>query len=410
MFRHKSGRLRRPDEEPAQNTPKEEEPRLKLVKERPKRRRGVKLVIWLCVLVLVAGTAVWGIANRDLFSGVRIEEWFDQAFGNYGTGEGFPVTAAGSEVSGLAIIGGDVALLSDSSLQLFNDTAKEIYSRQHKFQTPVLRKTDTRALLYDRGSTGYRVENRKRTVMTGKTEYNLLAADISQSGDLVLVTEGTGGYVSELVVLGSDLKTVRFKWSSASNMVVDVAAAPDGKRAVAATVFAKDGGLGSSLTLLDFASDTPTYLNFNDTLFFAVRYCGGRIVGIGDDRIVSVKPDGSDIQEFSYGDAYLAAWDLEESGRLAVALSSYEDRRECSVTFLDAALSQTASVAAGEVRALSCSGELTAVLAPSAVTAYSIDGAAVASAQVSASGSQVALKEKTAYVLEGRTVSSYPLS
>ena len=76
MFRHKSGRLRRPDE-PAQDTPKEEEPKLKLVKERPKRRRGLKLFLWLCVLVLVAGTAVWGVANRDLFSGVRIEEWFD---------------------------------------------------------------------------------------------------------------------------------------------------------------------------------------------------------------------------------------------------------------------------------------------------------------------------------------------
>ena len=116
------------------------------------------------------------------------------------------------------------------------------------------------------------------------------------------------------------------------------------------------------------------------------------------------------MQEFSYGDAYLAAWDLEETGQIAVALSPYEDRRECSVTFLNAALSQTASVAAGEVRALSCSEGLTAVLAPSAVTAYSADGSVVASAQVSASGSQVALKERTAYVLEGRTVASYPLS
>lgn len=412
MLRHKSGRLRRPEEAAeATSNMQEEEPRLKLVKKRPKRKRGLKLFLWLCVLILVAGGTAWGIANRDLFSGVRIEEWWDQTFGNYGTGEGFPVTAAGSEVADLETIGGDVALLSDSSLQLYNSTAKEIYSRQHKFQTPVLRKSDTRALVYDRGSTGYRIENRKRTVAAGKADYNLIAGDISKNGDVVLVTEGSGGYVSELTALGDDLKTVKFKWSSASNMVVDVAAAPDGNSAAAVTVFAENGGLGSSLTLLDFGSDTPTYLNFDDTLFFAVRYCGGRIIGIGDDRIVSVNPDGSDMQEFSYGDAYLAAWDFNEDGHIAVSLSPYEDRRECSVSLLDAALTETGTVSgAGEVRGISCEGGMTAVLVPGNVNTYSADGSAIASAQTSASASKVALKGQTAYVLEGRTVSSYSLS
>ena len=128
-------------------------------------RKMVKAAVWTVVILLLVTGGLWAYSNRDNLTPDRISEWFDTHFASYGTGDGFPVDAAGSTVKQLASMGGDVAFLTDSSFELLNQTASSIVNRQHNCTTPALRVSDTRALIYDRGGSNWRVENRRRTLV-----------------------------------------------------------------------------------------------------------------------------------------------------------------------------------------------------------------------------------------------------
>lgn len=362
-------------------------------------RKMVKAAVWTVVILLLVTGGLWAYSNRDNLTPDRISEWFDTHFASYGTGDGFPVDAAGSTVKQLASMGGDVAFLTDSSFELLNQTASSIVNRQHNCTTPALRVSDTRALIYDRGGSNWRVENRRRTLVDKEEEYKIIAADISENDQIVMVTQSGNGYLSEMRVYDQNFEEKQFNWSSAEGQVVDVAARPDGKGAAAVSLTVEGGQMNSLVDVLDFSSGKATPQKLEGVLLLTVEYSGGRILAVGDSQCVSLAQDGSDLKTYSYDGKYLAGYSISPNGGVALALSDHEDLRDSTLVLLDGSLQEESHQNhVGRVRALSYD-ENVAMLTNSSVTVIRpLDGQILGRQSTSSGAQDILLQGNTLYV------------
>ncbi|GAA6397500.1 hypothetical protein I4300191C4_21570 [Solibaculum mannosilyticum] len=362
-------------------------------------RKMVKAAVWTVVILLLVTGGLWAYSNRDNLTPDRISEWFDTHFASYGTGDGFPVDAAGSTVKQLASMGGDVAFLTDSSFELLNQTASSIVNRQHNCTTPALRVSDTRALIYDRGGSNWRVENRRRTLVDKEEEYKIIAADISENDQIVMVTQSGNGYLSEMRVYDQNFEEKQFNWSSAEGQVVDVAARPDGKGAAAVSLTVEGGQMNSLVDVLDFSSGKATPQKLEGVLLLTVEYSGGRILAVGDTQCVSLAQDGSDLKTYSYDGKYLAGYSISPNGGVALALSDHEDLRDSTLVLLDGSLQEESHQNhVGRVRALSYD-ENVAMLTNSSVTVIRpLDGQILGRQSTSSGAQDILLQGNTLYV------------
>ena len=81
-------------------------------------------------------------------------------------------------------------------------------SRQHSFSTPVLKIGGSRALIYNLGGNSFQIESRSKTILKKDgLSHNILAGDISQSGEFAIVTESEG-YFSELTVYDKNTQAI----------------------------------------------------------------------------------------------------------------------------------------------------------------------------------------------------------
>ena len=362
-------------------------------------KRMVKATIWTVAILLLATGALWAYSNRDNLTPDRISEWFDSHFASYGEGEGFPTEVAGSTVKQLASMGGDVAFLTDSSFELLNQTANPIVNRQHSCTTPALRVSNTRALIYDRGGSNWRGENRRRTLFEKEEEYKIIAADISENDQIVMVTQSGSGYLSEMKVYDQNFEKKQFNWSSAEGQVVDVAARPDGKGAAAVSLIVEQGQMNSLINVLDFQTGKATPQTLEGVFLLTVEYSGGRILAMGDSQCVSLAQDGSDLKTYSYEGKYLAGYSISPKGGVALALSDHEDLRDCTLVLLNNIMQEESHHNnVGRVQALSYD-ENAAMLASSLVTVIRPhDGQTLGAQQVSSGAQDILLQGNTLYV------------
>ena len=362
-------------------------------------KRMVKATIWTVVILLLATGAVWAYSNRDNLTPDRISEWFDSHFASYGEGEGFPTEVAGSTVKQLASMGGDVAFLTDSSFELLNQTANPIINRQHDCTTPALRVSSTRALIYDRGGSNWRVENRRRTLYEKEEEYKIIVADISENDQVVMVTQSGSGYLSEMRVYDQNFEEKQFNWSSAEGQVVDVAARPDGKGAAAVSLTVEGGQMNSLVNVLDFQTGKTTPQDLEGVLLLAVEYSDGRILAVGDTQCISLAQDGSDPKTYSYDGKYLAGYSISPKGGVALALSDHEDLRDSTLVLLDNYLQEESHHNnVGRVRALSYD-ENVAMLTSSSVTVIRPhDGQTLGTQSISSGAQDILLQGNTLYL------------
>ena len=167
--------------------------RRKRRREEEKERKIPSWVYRVAVVLIaaVAGLVLW--VNRDNLTPENIVSWVQERVVGLGIGDGYPVPITGSQVMSRNFISenGEIAIVSDTHLTALNSTGKELCSRQHSFNFPVLRLAGGRALVYNLGGKGYQVEMRTRTILRGDAEGNILGGAIAPNGHYALLTEST---------------------------------------------------------------------------------------------------------------------------------------------------------------------------------------------------------------------------
>ena len=131
------------------------------------RTNRILKIIAVVVLLLMLFVMLMSRVRGTSMSTVR--DSYNNFFSSVGGGGGFPYQVNSSNVKKVDVLNGDVYILYNDRSVALDGSAKEIRSFDHSYATPALAMSPDRALVYDRGGNGFRVENRTESLFEGAT-------------------------------------------------------------------------------------------------------------------------------------------------------------------------------------------------------------------------------------------------
>ncbi len=304
---------------------------------------------------------------------ITLGEYIANVFAGAGKGKGFPISVSTSEKSRLLLVGSDIALLGDSSWTLYKTNGKLLADRQHGFTNVAATACSSRMIVYDRGDTGVRVENRAKTLYTMEAKGPLTTAAIAENGYFALVTR-SNNYVSEVTVYNHKAKE-QYIWHSSSRQVTHAALSDNGRYLGVATLNVSGGEAVTDLLLFDTKKGTTLYeLSCKGSTPVSVAMKKTTLMVLLSDRLVSVTKKGEKAEHlFDYGQP--VCFDLHPAFGAVLSLSLYQDAAKQRVIALSPTLKVLGQAdVAANVTAVSAKGSHITLLTDGQVLFYNRKG------------------------------------
>ncbi len=211
-------------------------------------------------------------------------EYIENKVRTWGKGS-FPATISGSELYDGYSVGSVIYTLTDTHAEIFTDSGKHLFSRQHDFNSPVLSVSSQRGLIYDAGGKSIYVYNYGKVVDEIKTANEIYCAEIGRDGTIAVATKSKG-YTCEVQVISKGGDT-EFIWYSANELVNDITLSNDGERLAVATIDTSGGRFLSKVYVFKYSSATPIHeFEYEDTIVLSLNTLSSSHFSIVTDNSV----------------------------------------------------------------------------------------------------------------------------
>ncbi len=252
-------------DETAENTSKKEKSNSIHVVRGKKIIRRRRMRIFAGIIAVISATLI----VLQFALPVGIFESLGNLFATFGTG-GYPIELYGT--STLNCVDKDLYyyVLTDSELAAVSSGGKKIYSKSHGFASPVLKTSQTRALLFDQNGFTLNIYNLYEEVESLTTETEIITAAITRNGTYAVATK-SNEYASVVTVYNRKGKAI-YTWYSASELVNNIAISPNGKKIAVSTIEAVGGQLKSKLRVLEYENADSKYtMEFEDSIVYSLE-------------------------------------------------------------------------------------------------------------------------------------------
>ncbi len=224
---------------------------MKVVKGKKQEQRR-KLQVFTAIIAVIL--IIFGILQLALPMGLI--ESISHTVSLFGTGS-YPIELESTQTIDAQGKGSHYYVLSNSQLYAVSPSGKILFSYSHGFENPILKTSNTRALLFEQNGTRAYIFTLGGLKKTVDTEKSILTAGISASGAYAIACR-SDKYASDVSVYKKSGKRV-YEWFSAENTVNNIALSKNGKKLAVSAFSAKDGQYKSVLSVLNFKSATPEY-------------------------------------------------------------------------------------------------------------------------------------------------------
>lgn len=181
---------------------------------------------------------------------------------------------------------------------------------------PILRSEGDYFLLAQRDGNKFTMYQGDKAVYDKTSENNILTGNISENGDIVLVTE-MPGYKGALAVYNRRGDKV-FEWSAGSSTIIsaDISA---GSRRVAAGLLNTEGRVKSSVCMFNInEADSYAKTEYEGSAIYKVDFKGENLTVFADNALIGVKPSGKEIYRIDFGDSEASRVSLSDKGESLV--------------------------------------------------------------------------------------------
>lgn len=333
---------------------------------RPHRGRRRLLVLAVAAVCVLAVALNW-----DKISPSAVIVTFQAFFGEFGESQ-FPVQLSQGSFRGAAPIGPDIAIVTDTRFLVYTSTGRQIAGRQHGLSNPRIVTNGSRAVIYDAGGKQLKSETRFAEPFSATMDFPITTAAVSRTGTVAVATSSEN-YLSEMTVFGPSGNHI-FNWDCADGRILALALSPDGSHCAASVVLSSGGDIESILYIYDLSKQTPlAAVKFPGTLLFSVTYrSSSRILGVGDNRAVSLDANGGQAGSYAYGDHSLKCYDAEPSSTVLV-FSRYGVGQDSTIVSLSADAKAQATVNTGRNIKLIAGGDKVAALSTTGLLFFNTD-------------------------------------
>ena len=185
-----------------------------------------------------------------------------------------------------------VFCLNKSCLEVYSKSGNNLLSVQHGFSNPAMSLADTRALIYERGKTGYKILSNSAVLFESKSEQNIIAGNIARNGNYALVTYSES-YVSQVTVYNKNNNSI-YKWFSAKYLITDAVLNDSGNRLAVSVIYSDNGSLKSEIYVFKFDSVSSLYtLNVDGPINVMKQINNQFFAAVGEKDSYCIKWDGS---------------------------------------------------------------------------------------------------------------------
>ena len=300
-----------------------------------------------------------------------------------------------------------VAVAGSSGVTVYDSSGSEVLIDKAGYSSPILTAGDKYLLAYDIGTRYYSVYNSLTRVLSKEADYEILGADMSDSGAFILLTRSKTGKF-DVEVYGDALKRVMTVHKD--KYVIDAAISRDGKRVAVLSAVEGDLELGCELYVCRVGESEPLFSEtFPSTAPLRLDYYStGNLSVITDSRVVFYDKDMKELSSTDLSGTAPSACDATD-GALVIASAEnalgnrniiivfdnagktiLSDTVESRVTFVAAPSSVAGGIAAyvktdgsvmilpkdGEGKTVDCSNEVTKLIEMgSGVLAFTPSGA-----------------------------------
>ncbi len=368
-----------------------------------RRRKGLIILTSVIVLLLASVVLINALSPAGLI------ELIETTAAGFGTGEGFPQDIGSTTDQSIAIVGGNIAVLTDTSLLMYKNDGYQIFSRQHGFSSPVLSASTSRVLVYDRGGTKLRVENAARSLNEMTFDHPIITASLGYDGTFVVATRSSE-HLCDVTVYNADFEQV-YVWHSASRYVTSVSMSDGGRYFAVGLLSVEAGEYVSHLLYFDRNSTEPVYTQEyrGSTLLSVDCKPGDRVVAVFDDMLSSVGRNGQRT-DYAFDGQTLQAFDNHDNAGVAVSLTRYNQPQNAELLLFDATLqSHGGGQTEGIVQSVSMSGKRVCVLLREGMTVFDHQGTMLGTLEVDSDSLLVANTNSRATVVGAATVAQYDI-
>ncbi len=244
-------------------------------------------VIGIFVLLLILIMAIAAVASN--LSGISIA-----SLGNATASGDLIYDSLPDSIKDIEAYSSGTVLLTDTSVDYIDSSGRMLASNAHLYSQPVMKINKSNVLLYDRGSTSFRIESNSSIYNVFTVNGAISTAAIGAKNNYAYVLNGEGGFQSHLYVYSFQGKK-QFEWGSASDYCLTMDLSDNGKSIVIATIGVDSAEYYSRVSLFNFKEDNPVFsVDFPDCTVFTLDYIGNKnIAAFTDNGIFIIKNDGT---------------------------------------------------------------------------------------------------------------------
>lgn len=359
----------------------------------------IVFILFLAVtLIFIAARAIGGVTLTSVVSDIKT------SVSSLGSGGGYPYKTDGTEVIKAYNDSSKLFLFSSDKTLLLSKSAKALSEIPVEYGAPAVKYNSGKALIYDRDSGKYRLQNTSEIITLKETENTITAGAVGKKGNYALATYGSGIQSVLSVFNKSDEKV--FTWNFASERVTDISLSDDGKYAAVGTIVSSNAQTDSKVYVFRFDSkDYVSCIDYPDSVVVSVTYVSGSDIEVVTNKQRSFISDNTaKEQDDNFGSDVLHRKSEPGSKISAVALKKYgSDSKSVVKSYKGSKLLFSADID-NEIKSVSCSDKYVAVLSDKNVLIYNKKGEIKAEIPADISVNSIVINGKKVYMISSAEI------
>ncbi|MEA4894068.1 MAG: DUF5711 family protein [Oscillospiraceae bacterium] len=337
-----------------------------MVRDNNTKQNSTHKISAVILTLLVVTLAVIVFLYRDRFVPSSLSEDSEDLADMVSSNQPFTYETGSKQM--FALMGSKLAVASSTGLQLLDEDGETISREVFSMTNPAVCTSESTCAFYDVG--GYSLRIYKDGEFKNMDRETAVTSVSVNSSGWYAVAGFDPGYKGSVEIYDAALKPV-YEWYSGSGYIIDAAVSPDCTM-LAVLCVESSGSVVHIFKMND--EDEYASVSIPDELAFKLSFEeGGNFCVISENSIHFYSTSGNELSNYSFGDDYLADYELNEKC-WAVVLSKYVSGSDVTLlSFGSSGKQEGSSPLPSEPTALASQGGKLLVLCSSDISLYSRD-------------------------------------
>ncbi len=377
---------------PVRKTTKRKRKALTISVKSAKTLKLLAIILVILLLIIIAAAQFGGVTFSTISDNIRT------AIAGIGSGDGYPYSMNGIEISDGGITNSDLLLVYDDTVKVLDSTAKELSNLTHSFDHPVMSSNSGRALIYDEGGKTFRVQSKTRVLYEKELDYIILTGAMGKDGTVAIGSRAKDAQ-SMLTVYNTKHEEI-FVWKCAKENIISCDVSDNGKLFAVTVLGVNNGSVYSKVYIFNKRDAEPkATFEYKDSAVTSVQFLSNETLFVFGNNICEVIKGEKVKEEIDVSVNTPYKLYISDNNTAVLVLSKYSSTTQKIIKVYSKSGSELFTQEIhGLVKSVATDGKYTGVLTDENVQIYNNKGEMCGSASVNTDAEKVMISGRNTYV------------